>query len=99
MANRGLASFVLVDRRDTLVCRKPSLEQNGARRSCRGRSRTACRADCGTQTNHALRLTPDHPLVANLGRKVDMITWYDGFTLDPPLDHAYSDMVAAMEKR
>jgi propionate CoA-transferase len=38
-------------------------------------------------------------LVATLGRKVDMVAWYDGFTLDAALDHAYSDMVAAMEKR
>jgi propionate CoA-transferase len=38
-------------------------------------------------------------LVAPLGRKVDMVAWYDGFTLDPALDHAYADMVARMEKR
>jgi propionate CoA-transferase len=38
-------------------------------------------------------------LVAPLGRKVDMVAWYDGFTLDPSLDQAYSDMVASMEKR
>ena len=34
-------------------------------------------------------------LVAPLGRKVDMVAWYDGFTLDPALDQAYADMVAA----
>ena len=38
-------------------------------------------------------------LVAPLGRKVDMVAWYDGFTLDPSLDQAYADMVARMEKR
>ena len=38
-------------------------------------------------------------LVAPFGRKVDMVAWYDGFTLDPSLDHAYSDMVRGMEKR
>ncbi|MFQ8432083.1 acyl CoA:acetate/3-ketoacid CoA transferase [Amaricoccus sp. W119] len=38
-------------------------------------------------------------LVAPLGRKVDMIAWYDGFSLDPALDQAYADMVAGMEKR
>ena len=50
---------------------------------------------------YAVRTRPDldaiparvEALVAPLGRKVDMIAWYDGFTLDPSLDHAYSDMV------
>ena len=32
------------------------------------------------------------------GRKVDMIAWCDGFSVDPALDEAYSDMVALMEK-
>lgn len=38
-------------------------------------------------------------LCGNLDRKVDMITWYDGFSLDPSLESAYSDMVADLEKR
>lgn len=37
-------------------------------------------------------------LCDGLGRKVDMIAWYDGFSVDPALDEAYSDMVAMMEK-
>jgi len=37
-------------------------------------------------------------LCAGLGRKVEMIAWYDGFSVDPALDAAYSDMVAMMEK-
>ena len=38
-------------------------------------------------------------LVGPLGHAVDMVAWYDGFTLDPALDEAYADMVALMEKR
>jgi propionate CoA-transferase len=37
-------------------------------------------------------------LCAGLGQKVDMIAWYDGFSLDPALEAAYADMVARMEK-
>jgi propionate CoA-transferase len=37
-------------------------------------------------------------LVSPLGRKVDMVAWYDGFTLAPGLETAYSDMVARLEK-
>ncbi len=37
-------------------------------------------------------------LCADLGQKVDMIAWYDGFSLDPALEAAYADMVALMEK-
>lgn len=33
-----------------------------------------------------------------LGQRVDMIAWYDGFSVDPALDGAYSDMAARMEK-
>ncbi len=38
-------------------------------------------------------------LCGDLPAKVDMVAWYDGFTLDPSLENAYSDMVAALEKR
>ena len=38
-------------------------------------------------------------LCAGLEGKVDMVAWYDGFSLDPGLEMAYSDMVAELEKR
>lgn len=34
-----------------------------------------------------------------LGGRVDMIAWYDGFTIDDSLESAYSDMMASLEKR
>lgn len=37
-------------------------------------------------------------LCAGLGHKVDMIAWYDGFSVDPALEAAYADMVAVLEK-
>lgn len=37
-------------------------------------------------------------LCGSLGRKVDMIAWYDGFGVAGELDAAYSDMVARLEK-
>jgi propionate CoA-transferase len=37
-------------------------------------------------------------LCDGIGQKVNMIAWYDGFSVDPALDGAYSDMVARLEK-
>lgn len=37
-------------------------------------------------------------LCDDLGRKVDMVAWYDGFSVDAEFDAAYSDMVASLEK-
>ncbi len=38
-------------------------------------------------------------LCATLGHKVDMVTWYDGFSLALDLEGDWSDMIADLEKR